>query len=213
MNGTERSLEQLLGREDQFFDLLGTSAAQARASVQALIQLSKDPSKPDGMEGIHEARRRCKTISNQLSEALCTTFVMAAEHEDLSDLANCLYKIPKTVEKIGERILLAPHYLEGVDLTPQIAMVDKTTDTLIRMLQDLRRGARLDQIKRHNEQLQTIEGDADKMVTELLRGLYAGKMEGSRVVFLKDLYELLEKGTDRCRDAGNVIIRIALKNS
>jgi uncharacterized protein Yka (UPF0111/DUF47 family) len=30
---------------------------------------------------------------------------------------------------------------------------------------------------------------------------------------LKDLYDLLEKVIDRCRDAGNVIAQIVLKNS
>jgi uncharacterized protein Yka (UPF0111/DUF47 family) len=30
---------------------------------------------------------------------------------------------------------------------------------------------------------------------------------------LKDLYELLEKIIDRCRDVGNVISQIVLKNS
>jgi len=29
----------------------------------------------------------------------------------------------------------------------------------------------------------------------------------------RDLFELLEKAIDRCRDAGNVIYHIALKNS
>ncbi|PYM09779.1 MAG: pit accessory protein, partial [Verrucomicrobia bacterium] len=34
-----------------------------------------------------------------------------------------------------------------------------------------------------------------------------------KVIALKDLYELLEKVIDRCRDAGNVINHIVLKNS
>jgi len=33
------------------------------------------------------------------------------------------------------------------------------------------------------------------------------------VIILKDLYELLEKVVDRCRDAGNVISQIVLKNT
>ncbi|MDB6118432.1 MAG: hypothetical protein JWO08_2213, partial [Verrucomicrobiaceae bacterium] len=33
-----------------------------------------------------------------------------------------------------------------------------------------------------------------------------------RVIILKDLYELLEKVVDRCRDTGNVISNIILKN-
>ncbi len=63
------------------------------------------------------------------------------------------------------------------------------------------------------EQLQAIEGEADKRLLELLRGLYAQAGEPLRAVFLKDIYELLEKVFDRCRDAGNVVNRIVLKSS
>jgi uncharacterized protein Yka (UPF0111/DUF47 family) len=34
-----------------------------------------------------------------------------------------------------------------------------------------------------------------------------------KVIVLKNLYELLEKSIDRCRDAGNVIAHVTLKNS
>jgi uncharacterized protein Yka (UPF0111/DUF47 family) len=34
-----------------------------------------------------------------------------------------------------------------------------------------------------------------------------------RYLILKDLFELLEKAIDRCRDAGNVVHQVVLKNS
>ena len=34
-----------------------------------------------------------------------------------------------------------------------------------------------------------------------------------RYMILKDLFELLEKAIDRCRDAGNVVNQVVLKNS
>ena len=40
-----------------------------------------------------------------------------------------------------------------------------------------------------------------------------GSHEPLKVIALKDLFELLERGIDRCRDAGNVIAHIVLKNS
>ena len=43
---------------------------------------------------------------------------------------------------------------------------------------------------------------ADDAVREILRKLYNGKQDPVQAMFLKDLFELLEKGTDRCRDAG-----------
>jgi uncharacterized protein Yka (UPF0111/DUF47 family) len=48
---------------------------------------------------------------------------------------------------------------------------------------------------------------------ELLQGLYKANHDPVTVVALKDLYDLLEKVIDRCRDAGNVIVQIVLKNS
>ncbi|HXG49509.1 MAG TPA: hypothetical protein VNO52_17940, partial [Methylomirabilota bacterium] len=108
---------------------------------------------------------------------------------------------------------LAPALVTGVDLTRQVNMVQIAVDTLLTMLQELRKGLSVPRVRQLNEKLQSIEGDADKIVLELLRGLYASNHEAVRVVFLKDLFELFEKVTDRCRDAGNVVVRIVLKSA
>ena len=42
---------------------------------------------------------------------------------------------------------------------------------------------------------------------------YSGRYDGVQALFLKDVYELLERVVDRCRDAGNVITHIVLKNA
>jgi uncharacterized protein Yka (UPF0111/DUF47 family) len=47
----------------------------------------------------------------------------------------------------------------------------------------------------------------------LYKDLFSGKHQPVQVIVLKDLYELLEKIIDRCRDSGNVIAHIVLKNS
>lgn len=206
------SLQKLLGKEDKFFDLLEASAEEGRVTVRTLAKLIRHPEQTGALEEFAASRRKDKAITLEISEALCTTVVTALEREDIQALSNSLYKIPKTVEKIGERILLAPHYLRGIDLSPQVAMLEKATDTLLTMIQAVRRGTKPEQIKKLNDLLQTVEGQADDLVLNLLRGLYSGQTDGIRVIFLKDLFELLEKVTDRCRDAGNVISNIVLKN-
>lgn len=207
------SLQKLLGNEDRFFALLEGSGEQAKASVDALVKFLRAPERLKALADFVEPRRKGKAISIEISDALCTTFVTGLEREDIEALSNALYKIPKTVEKVAERVLLAPRFLDGIDISKQLENLEQAAEIIHRMLKELRQGMQMDRIRDGNEQLQAVEGEADKALTGLLRQLYSGSIEPVPAVFLKDIFELLEKVVDRCRDAGNVINHIALKNS
>jgi uncharacterized protein Yka (UPF0111/DUF47 family) len=207
------SLQKILGKDDRFFELMEGSAEEARASIRSMIQLVKHPEKGQSLDAVAEIRRKDKRITQELSEHLCKTFVTPLEREDIEALSNALYKIPKTAEKFGERYLLAPQHLKGWNVSKQMAMLEKAADTVVLLVKELRHGVDLEKVKKQNDQLQHIEGEADKLMVESLQELYNGDFASLRVVILKDLYELLEKIFDRCRDAGNVVFQIVLKHS
>ena len=207
------SLQKLLGQEDKFFGLLEAAAEEARTSVQALVKLTRDLDKMVSQNDIVYSRRKEKEITREISAAVYTTFITALEREDIEDLAVALYKIPKTVEKFSERLLLAPELVRGIDFSPQISLLERATDIVLGLVKSLRGGMNLEKVKELNDKLQFLEGEADKLMVVLYKDLYAKKYEAVQVILLKDLYELLEKVIDRCRDAGNVIAHIALKNS
>lgn len=207
------SLQRLLGKEDKFFDLLEGSAKEAGSSIQSLMRFLANPDQVRTLDEFVASRRKEKKINDEISEALCTTFVTALEREDIEALSVALYKIPKTVEKIAERILLAPQLLRNIDLTRQVTMLERAAETLLKMIQDLRAKVNIEQCKAENDKLQAIEGEADNLILQLLRDLYNGNHSSAQIVYLKDLFELIEKVFDRCRDAGNVINHIVLKNS
>jgi uncharacterized protein Yka (UPF0111/DUF47 family) len=83
---------------------------------------------------------------------------------------------------------------------------------LVGLLRDISQG-QLDEAKAINGKLQQIEGEADNVILEILKDLYSGKHDATKVMAMKDLYELLEKVIDRCRDAGIIVTHIVLKNS
>lgn len=207
------SLQKLLGKEDKFFTLLEASAEEARTSVQALVKLSKEIENPSATDDFAYARRKDKKITQEISEAVYTTFITALEREDIEELSNALYKIPKTVGKFSERVMLAPQYVKGIDFSKQISLLERATDIVLELVKSLRDGMNLEKVKDLNDKLQFLEGEADKHIVTLYKDLFSGKHDPIQVVVLKDLYELLEKVIDRCRDAGNVIAHIALKNS
>lgn len=208
------SLQRLLGRNDEFFDLLEKSATEARESV-ALVKAALDsPSKGAGsLDDFALLRKKDKRITEDIRTLVTRTFVTPLEREDIDALSTALYKIPKTLEKFCERLLLAPERLKGASFTRQLQLLDEATQTVLEMIRGLRNNPGLEGVKEQNDRLQYLEGEADKVMVELLRELYSGRFEPVAVIVLKDLYDLLEKVIDRCRDAGNVIFYIVLKNS
>ena len=208
------SLQKALGKDDRFFDLLEASAKEARASAQALTKFFQTPDAARSLDDFAQSRRNEKKINAEIIESMATQVMTMFEREDVEALAKALYKIPKTVAKIGERLLLDPEFLRGIDLSKPITMLERATNILLLMVGELRRGAALSKVKELNTELQHIEGEVDKLMTGLSCELYRSKtVEVGRALFLKDLYDLLERVTDRCRDAGNVIIQIVLKST
>ena len=103
------------------------SAQEARNSVQALAKLSTNLDKPLPMDEFAYSRKKDKEITREISEAVYTTFVTALEREDIEELSNALYKIPNTVEKFCERVLLSPQHVRGIDFTKQIGLLERAT--------------------------------------------------------------------------------------
>ncbi len=210
------SLKKLLGHDEKFFDLLEASAQQADSSVHHLVDLLaklEQHASPESLENFVQSRRKDKEITQELTEQLCKTFITPLEREDIQALSTALYKIPKTVEKIGERILICPGDLHGRSFGKHLQLLDQAAEAVLAMVKELRNGTDAATAREMNARLQTIEGDADKLELDLLRDLYHGDYEAKQIIFLRDLYELLEKVIDRCRDAGNIILQVVMKYS
>jgi len=207
------SLQQLFGKGDKFLALLEAAAQESHESVRLVIQVMKSPRDTRSFDDLVLARRKEKKISEQISEELVKTFVTGLEREDIESLASRLYRIPKAAEKLAERYLMAGKHVEGMDFSKQADMMEKATDAVHKMISTLHNMEDLEKVKELNDRLQYVEGEADKLMNELLRDLYSGKHDALRAIVIRDLYELIEKVVDRCRDVGNVVMHIVLKNS
>jgi len=207
------SLQTIFGKGDKFYTLLEASAKAARESTQALVELLGTPPPQRTLEKFSLARQRQKAVAAQISHELVNTFVTALEREDIDALSSALYKIPKIVEKFAERYMLACERLGDVDFTSRAVMLERACEVIEQMVGLLRNGMNIDTSKGLNDRMQAIESEADRLILELYRDTYARETDPMRYMILKDLFELLEKAIDRCRDAGNVVNQVVLKNS
>lgn len=210
------SLKKLFGKEDKFFDLLEAAAEEAKNSVglfSKFLQQIAAGQKAASLDEFVLSRRKEKHLRHEITEALSKTFVTPLEREDIESLSFALYRIPKQVEKIAERISIYPGRIPCEALQKQAQFMQRAADEVYAMVKQLRGGANLEKIRESNDRLQFAEGEADKVMLELLRDLYTGSYDARETVILQKLFEMTEQAVDRCRNAGNVVVQIVLKHS
>ncbi|MBS0212428.1 MAG: DUF47 family protein [Proteobacteria bacterium] len=206
------SLQTIFGSGKQFFGLLEAAAAAALDSAKALHAMTRAASSTPSLEEFKLVRRREREIITDINTALVRSFVTPIEREDIEALAGAIYRIPKAIEKFADRYALTAGNLRGIDFAPRAAMLEQAAAVVLEMVKQLK-GLKLEPMKELNDRLSAIENEADRLMLELYRDLYAGHYDGMVVLLIKDFFELLEKAIDRCREAGTVVYRIVLKNS
>jgi uncharacterized protein Yka (UPF0111/DUF47 family) len=207
------SLQTIFGKGDKFYGLLEASAAASHDSTRALSELLASAPGERSLDRFKLARQKEKDLNAQISQELVNTFVTVLEREDIDALNSALYKIPKAVEKFAERYTLAVARVGDVDFGPRAEMLERAAEVIEEMVGLLRKGMALETTKALNDKMQAIEAEADRQILELYRESYTRETDPMRYLILKDLFEILEKAIDRCRDAGNVIYQIVLKNA
>jgi uncharacterized protein Yka (UPF0111/DUF47 family) len=207
------SFQRLLGREDEFCELLEASAKEACHAVDALKNVLKRHELSPTLHEFADARSKDKKITDEISERLITTFVTPMEREDIEALAGALYKVPKIVEKFAERYSISADQVKDVDFSRQLVLMEKAVNLVLQMVQALRAGRDLGGIKALQRELQACESQADDVLLDMEREFYQPGFPALKAVILKDLFSLNEKVVDRCRDAGNVVSNVLLKNS
>lgn len=207
------SLQRLLGKDDVFLDLLEACAAEAQGSVRRLATVLQGGGKAEELAGFLGSERRERKLLKEIEENLVRTFITGLEREDIEALSRALYKVVKTTEKFAARYRLVTDLVQGVDFSRQAQLIEQAVAILGEMIRDLRKLPPLERMKDLNDRLEATEDAADEVVDALVRDLYHQDLTAGRFYARKDLYDLLEKLVDRCRDVGAIVTHIVLKNS
>ena len=127
---------RLFKKDEAFYDLLEASAAEARHCAillkDVLAHLGGDSSAQ--LETIRQSRRKHKKLAREITERLCRTFVTPLDREDIESLSSALHKIPKTIEKIAERLAVCPVKFTSDIVSQQVSLLDQGTNEVTGMV-------------------------------------------------------------------------------
>lgn len=206
---------KLLPREDRFKTLLIDLAQRANdCALHLQVYSENDPAqKAQAASRIGISKSEAKNISADITQALCTSYITPYDREDIQDLADSLYKIPKMIEKVQERLDIYGPSIVGADFQPQMALIKQEAEVLSNMVNGLLQKADSRTTREQATRLYELENRGDQILNELLGVLYSADRPAREFVARKDMYDMLEKVIDRHRDVAAVVLRIILKYS
>ena len=204
-----------LPREEKFFTLFQESAANVKATAVKLLDLMENyENVPEKVAEIKRLEEVGDTVIHTIMTSLHRTFVTPLDREDIAALGERLDDIVDSMEEAA-RLMMEYHIQESTENAKSLARIllrcSETLEEAIGLLH--LRGAKLRDILPLATVINTLENEADQVVSKAMAELFDDEASPIYVIKWKEVYDLLEGATDHCEIAANMLEGIVLKHA
>ncbi|HSB46523.1 MAG TPA: DUF47 family protein [Candidatus Bilamarchaeum sp.] len=204
--------EWIIPQDDVFFDLLSKQSRKAEEAAGVFLEMMDDFSK------IGEKTKRIKRLEHEGDEIvheiylrLNETLVAPLEHEDIS-------KLSSRYDDVLDYIWATASRIELYDIKkPTPAMKRFAAIIKAQVIQVNRAMASIKELKKEDmekscTEIHRLENEADDLLHIEMSRLFRTN-DAIQILKLKEIYEHMEKITDKCEDVSDVIMNIRMKYS
>lgn len=209
-------LASIFPSEHKFYGFLEQQAAHALACAKLLKEFmdSQDQAGRDkASDAINAQRTEAKLLAGEITSELCRSFITPFDREDIQDFADIMYKIPKIIEKIKDRVLMHGISTKDGDFSRQVDLIIREAEATEELVKALISGKGSNRVTDQIAKLRDLEQQGDNIRNELLVSLFKSDRDIKDLILRRDIYDMLEKVVDRFRDAAGVALQIVLKHS
>ena len=209
-------LSNLLPREDKFYVLMRALSDQAHTATLLLkdfMDARDDATRAQAGQKIAASKAEAKRLIEKITREVSLSFITPFDREDIQEFSLHLYKIPKTIDKIRERLELHDIKSDAAEFARQVDLIVQEAAAMQDIVEALTKKGSEKAIVAQVNVLHDLETRGDDILGELLKKLFADTKDARELILLKDIYDMLEKVLDRYRDASAVALQIVLKHS
>ncbi len=209
---------RLMPKEGKYFDLFNAHASlitQGGKALSGLIgALVDDPAKaPVYAEEIDVLERKADEITHSTLAQLHTSFITPFDRDEIHQLINGMDNILDIIQDVAESMALYDIQRVSPDAKVIAGITEKccaSVESVVKLLHSMDNApAILKLCHEINEQ----ESDVDRMLREAMSKVFREEPDVRQVIKLKEIYEILESVTDRCKDVAGTVEAIVLENS
>ena len=209
---------KLMPKEGKYFDHFNNHAALIAKGGQLLTELITALANNAGdvtrlAEEIDQVERQADRVTNETLAQLHKSFITPFDRDEIHELISGMDDILDIIQDVAESVALY-----DIQQIPQeaVAMAEVTARCcnkiadVVKLLDSMQNGPHILTIC---HAIDDLESDADRLHRELMSKLFRDEPDIRQVIKLKEIYEILESVSDRCKDVSGTIEAIVLENS
>lgn len=202
----------LLPREDEYFTLFSQITEKIQEASNGLVEMLND--KSENFEAhtkrIKKAEHDCDELTHKITTKLNSSFITPFDREDIYTLSVALDDICDYIDAGSRAIVMY-----------DIREINNYAKELARILNDLSKAinaaasmlGKPNGMNKHIVEIHRLENEADDVYFRAIGELFKNETDPILLIKWKELYEILENGTDRCESVANIIESIVLKHT
>ena len=202
---------RLIPREEKFFeDFVEMAGAIRKGAVLLEEMLAPEHPVWEKAQAIKTVEHRCDEISHDVLTRLHRTFVTPIDREDIHELLRALDDVIDDIDASADMLRL--YRIETVrPAAREISRhIVEACNEMFRAVEALAQGKSVTEPVR---EISSIENKADGAYTTGVGTLFEQEKDPIQVIKWKEILDMLEGATDRCKDVAKVLEAIHVKHS
>ena len=185
-------------------------ADQIRIGAGLLEEMfAVDPPAAAKADDVREVEHKCDFLTHEIIQRLNKTFVTPIDREDIHSLARALDDVMDAIDDVAA---LIPLYriqkirAGGRELTQLITAQTGAVRLAVESLE------KRTNVMQHAVEINRLENDADRLHKTAVGRLFDEEQDPIAVMKWKEIFDLLERATDRCEDVANLLENVVVKH-
>jgi predicted phosphate transport protein (TIGR00153 family) len=209
---------RLMPKEGKYFDLFNAHAeliAQGGKALTNLIAALVDqPEQAERYaEEIDNLERKADAITHDTLSQLHTSFITPFDRDEIHQLINGMDDILDIMQDVAESMSLYDIHRVPQDAKTMAVITENCclcVQSVVKLLHSMDNAPAI--LKLCHE-IDELESEADRSLRGSMSKIFREESDAREVIKLKEMYELLESVTDRCKDVAGTVEAIVLENS
>jgi uncharacterized protein Yka (UPF0111/DUF47 family) len=207
-------LRRLIPQEYDFFKSFDQAAEQAVTAARLLLKLTENFADADPIaRELTEVEHTCDDVAHRTIEQLNKSFITPLDREDIHVMILRIDDIVDLINAAANRMAyfgIRGPTQHAINLAKQIL---RGCEKLAEAVHGMRSTKHYEQVMRDCIAVHEVENAADDILHTALAELFKAEKNAIEVIKWKDIYETMEKVTDRLEDVANVLQGVIVKMS